>query len=169
MMNAISIKTMLAATTLAITGVGLQAGAAAADIGHSAGFICGNGPTNNRIIAGDYRAHFNIRNGDDRTQTVELKLALTFPNAAPDASFTPGQVSSLQAVTLQPGEAVMIDCDELVPENAGPPYIGGVLTATSRRALDVTLIQTAGPATGPVNSVSVTRVPALREGRRDDD
>ena len=139
---------------------------------HASGFICGNGPTNNRFVTGDYRSAFNIHNNTKKNRRVTLQLALTFPNSpdatAPfDASFRPGTRIELESVRLHPGQAMMIDCDELVGATAfdiggAPPYISGVLDIRSSRPIAVTLHQTAGPNTEPVSSVSVTRVPAER-------
>ena len=152
--------------------VAYSATASANQFSHASGFICGNGPTNNRFVTGDYRSAFNILNNTNRTRHVSLVLALTFPNSpddqAPfDASFRPGRSFELDSITLQPGQAVMIDCNELVgaaPFEIGgsPPYISGMLDIRSRRPLAVSLHQTAGPNTEPVSSVSVTNISAQR-------
>ncbi len=139
---------------------------------HASGFICGNGPTNNRFVTGDYRSAFNIQNNTRKNRRITLQLALTFPNSPDDTtpfdvSFRPGNWFELESVNLRPGQALMVDCDELVgatPFDIGgaPPYISGVLDIRSSRPIAVTLHQTAGPNTEPVSSVSVTRVPAER-------
>lgn len=134
---------------------------------HAGGFVCGQlANTNNRILGGDHRTHFNIRNGNKGDVTVQLEMALAFPAADPaanGASFTPGATAILESVTLKPGEAVMIDCDELLTAAAKldvdpPPYFSGILDATSRRPLQVTRTQTAGPNGEDVRSLSVTEI-----------
>ncbi len=140
------------------------------EFSHAAGFICGAGPgaTNDRFVNGDYRAAFNVLNTDRRALDVEFTLSLTFPAAVGGgAPFEPGLVIPLHTVRLHPGEAVMIDCRELVdasglPLGGSPPYFSGVLDARASRELSVTLLQSAGPRDGDVSSYAVTVV----EGRR---
>jgi len=138
---------------------------------HAGGFVCGDlGNTNNRILGGDHRTHFNIRNGNKGDVTVDLEMALAFPAADPaanGASFTPGATAILQSVSLKPGEAVMIDCDELLAAAAPldvdpPPYFSGILDARSKRPLQVTRTQTAGPNGEDVRSLSVTEIQSTK-------
>lgn len=162
----------------ALLGLSLPAHASGYAYSHAAGFICGAGPgaTNNRFVNGDYRAAFNVMNPDRRAQVVSLTLSLTFPaapedpSAGPGAPFTPGRVITLEHVTLYPGEAVMIDCQELVAASGltiggRPPYFSGVLDVRARRRLDVTLLQSAGPRDGDVSSYAVTNVDGERVRR----
>ncbi|HBP86520.1 MAG TPA: hypothetical protein PKK23_21070 [Nitrospirales bacterium] len=139
---------------------------------HAGGFVCGElANTNNRILGGDHRTHFNIRNGSKGEVTVDLEMALGFPAADPaanGASFTPGATTVLQSVTLKPGEAVMIDCDELITaalllDVNPPPYFSGILDARSKRPLQVTRTQTAGPNGEDVRSLSVTEIQAISD------
>jgi len=160
-------KMLFAAAGLALVSLALGAPASAAEYSHAGGFVCGElGNTNNRILGGDHRTHFNLRNGSPHAVTVDLELALSFPAADPaanGASFTPGAATTLQSVTLQPGEAVMIDCDEILTAALAldadpPPYFSGILDARSGRPLQVTRTQTAGPNGEDVSSVSVTEI-----------
>jgi hypothetical protein len=170
-------KTLFVATGLALVSLALGVPASAAEFSHAGGFVCGElANTNNRILGGDHRTHFNIRNGNKRAVTVNLELALGFPAADPapnGASFTPGATTALQSVELQPGEAVMIDCDEILTAALGldadpPPYFSGILDARSRQPLQVTRTQTAGPNGEDISSLSVTEIESKRVGRRDD-
>ena len=164
-----TLKTLLAVSSLTLASLAFQADAQAASFRHAAGFFCGlnGGEANPRIRPGEYRAAFNIRNASGRTATVDLELALTFP---PAANFTPGAVVPLPSVSLAPGEAVMIDCAELQEAaNAAPPYIAGVLEVRGPRGLDVTLIHTAGADNGSVASIAVTQVEGTRVRGGDDD
>lgn len=170
-------KSLLVASGLMLGILAFGAPAFAAEFSHAGGFVCGElGNTNDRILGGDQRTNFNIRNGNNRAVTVKLDIALGFPAADPaanGASFTPGATAALQSVTLQPGEAVMIDCDELLTASreldviAQPPYFSGILDARSRRPLQVTRTQTAGPNGEDINSLSVTEIKA-RKVRKDD-
>ena len=175
-------KILFAATGLVLVSLALGAPASADEFSHAGGFVCGElGNTNNRILGGDHRTHFNIRNGNDHAVTVELELALGFPSADPapnGASFTPGATTALQSVELQPGEAVMIDCDEILTaalelDADPPPYFSGILDARSGRPLQVTRTQTAGPNGEDISSLSVTEIESReverRERRGDDD
>jgi hypothetical protein len=167
-------KTLLALSGLVLGSIVFQAPASADDFSHSGGFVCGElGATNDRLVGGDHRTQFNILNGNSRAVTVDLELSLTFPAAEPaanGATFTPGAIAKLQSVMLQPGQAVMIDCRELedaavaIGEVRGddPPYFAGLLTARSKRLLDVTRTQTAGQNGADVSSISVTEI----KGRR---
>jgi hypothetical protein len=144
--------------------------------------VCGQlEATNNRILGGEHRTHFNIRNGNSRAVTVDLELALGFPAADPapnGATFTPGATTALQSVELQPGQAVMIDCQEIFdailesdpPLDADPPpYFSGILDARSKRPLQVTRTQTAGANGEDISSLSVTEIKSREVGDDDDD
>jgi hypothetical protein len=162
---------------------GLALGAATtttrSEFSHAGGFVCGMlGASNNRIVGGDYRTNFNIRNPSDKTVVVDLDLALGFPSADPAAngqSFTPGAMTSLQSVTLRPGEAVMIDCDELLAAAmpldtiTPPPYFSGILDIRSSQPLQVVRTQTAGPNGEDVSTLSVSEIAAVRTKGGDDD
>jgi hypothetical protein len=170
-------KTRFAATGLALGSLVLAAPASAADFSHAGGFVCGFlENTNDRILGGDHRTHFNIRNGNNREVTVDLALALSFPALDPAANgelFTPGATTELQSVTLQPGEAVMIDCAEIFDAVAGldadpPTYFSGILDASSRRPLQVTRTQTAGANGEDISSLSVVEIESTRVGDGDD-
>jgi hypothetical protein len=172
-------KVLFAAFGLALGSLALTVPASADEFSHAGGFVCGElDNTNNRILGGDHRTHFNIRNGNDRAVTVDLELALGFPSADPaanGASFTPGATATLQSVELQPGAAVMIDCDEILTaalelDADPPPYFSGILDARSGRPLQVTRTQTAGPNGEDISSVSVAEIQSREvEGRGDDD
>ena len=160
-------KILLFLSTLVLAGIASPA-IASNNFSHAAGFICGTGPTTNRIVAGDYRVAFNILNGSRERQRVSLGLSLTFPAGITGSdSFEPGDVIPLSRTTLAPGQAVMIDCDELVKAfesefPVGPPYISGILDVRSSAPLQVTAMQGAGPEGQPLSTLSVTLVPAVR-------
>ena len=173
-------KIFFVATGLALASLalGVPASSADADFSHAGGFVCGElDNTNNRIVGGDHRTNFNIRNGNNKAVTVYLELALSFPSADPapnGASFTPGATTALHSVELKPGEAVMIDCDEILTAALGldkdpPPYFSGILDARSERPLQVTRTQTAGPNGEDISSLSVTEIESKRIRDRDDD
>jgi hypothetical protein len=176
-----NVKTFFAVAGLALASLTLGAPAWAAEddeFSHAGGFVCGElAATNNRILGGDHRTNFNIRNGGRQAVTVNLELALTFPAADPapnGASFTPGATTALQSVELQPGEAVMIDCDEILTAALGldadpPPYFSGILDARSRRPLQVTRTQTAGQNGQDISSLSVAEIRSTRVGGDDND
>ncbi len=172
---------LLAVTGLAVASLALvvpERGDRSA-VSHAGGFVCGAlASTNNRILGGDHRTHFNIRNGNNQEVVVSFELALGFPSADPaanGASFTPGATASLQSVTLGAGEAVMIDCDEILAAATPldtmtpPPYFSGILDARSRRPLQVTRTQTAGPNGEDVTALSVTEISATRMDTGDGD
>ena len=129
-----------------------------------ASILCGNGPTNDRIIQGEYRVFVNIKNPTNRTFTIDLELTQTFPLvAAPSAAepFTPADMTPLESVTLAPGQAVMIGCKELGLENVSN-YLSGILSVQAPRRTQVVLTQTAGAVDGTVNSISVTPIRPVR-------
>ena len=167
-------KILFAAIGLALASLALGVPASVAqdrdaEFSHAGGFVCGQLEAT--------RTHFNIRNGNSRAVTVDLELALTFPAADPapnGASFTPRATTSLQSVRLRPGEAVMIDCDEILTAALGldadpPPYFLGILDARSKRPLQVTRTQTAGANGEDISSLLVTEIKSREVGGDDDD
>jgi len=169
-----NVKTCITATGLALASLGF-AGPALAEFSHAGGFVCGFlNNTNDRVVGGDHRTLFNIRNGNNRGAIVDLKLALGFPAADPAPNgeqFTPGATTTLQSVTLQPGEAVMIDCAEIFAAVADldvdpPPYFSGILDVISLQRLQVTRTQTAGANGEDISTLSVVEIePRLVEIR----
>jgi hypothetical protein len=104
----VSRTALVAAVTLALSAIAQAAPpASGVEFSHAGGFVCGNlGAPNNRIVGGDHRTHFNIRNGSHQTLAVKFDLALGFPSADPaanGASFTPGATTTLPTVLLAAG------------------------------------------------------------------
>ena len=66
-----TLKTLLAVSSLAVAAVAFQPEAQAASFSHAAGFFCGfnGGEANPRVRPGEYRAAFIIRNGSRRSAT----------------------------------------------------------------------------------------------------
>lgn len=139
---------------------------------YSAGFICGLDPPGVvvRILPGQYATAINIHNSSGGPAALRLRVSMTFPALDPPGSqLEPGAVSAPIERTLQPNEALMVDCQEIPSEFdfrvplLTPPYMKGLLAIESNRSLDVTAVYTAGSAGTGGDVVESIEVEQIRE------
>lgn len=145
---------------------------------YAAKFICGVDPPGSvfRILPGQYATAISIHNPDSRPVALSKRIALTFPALTPPGSQQePGAVSDSIEHTLQPGESLMVDCQEMpgefnfpVPPLA-PPYVVGFLVIDSDRSLDVTAAYTAGSTGAGGDLVRSLAVESIRERKKNRD
>lgn len=119
--------------------------------GFSVPFVCGFNPSATvRILPGFYATSVMIHNPSSRNVEFKKKISLTFP----PPNQAPGFVSEAIEDSLDECQALMVDCEEILgdfglnPQQL-PPYIIGVLSVTSERALQVSQEQTVNGFTFP--------------------
>ena len=140
---------------------------------YAAKFVCGFNPqTTERILPGLYATAINIHNPSHKPVVFSKKVALTFPPAVQ----APGPVSEAILHTLEPGQALEVDCGEIpsefFPGVQFPPYVKGFLAIKSNRSLDVTAVYTAGAPADPSLPLLLPPnidVEQIEERRVDDD
>ncbi len=117
---------------------------------HEAAFTCGVDPpgATSRILPGQYATSVAICNRTDRPVRFRIRAALTFPDALGGSDIEGGLVSEPMERTLQPRQALQVDCGEVpsefFPGFQGPPYVQGFLLIESRGGLGVSTVHTAG-------------------------
>ena len=140
---------------------------------YAAKFVCGTNPAKTfRVVPGTYATAINIHNPNSKRVRFTKKVALTFP----PAEQAPGGVSETFEDTLDPDEALEVDCEEIPSEFfesvPGTPYTKGFVIIKSNRSLDVTAVYTlAIMVEGQPFAVSID-VEEIRERKRrkrDDD
>ena len=136
---------------------------------YAAQFTCGVDPPPAifRVVPGRYATAINIHNPNDRRITFKKKVALTFP----PAEQTGGAVFEFQTDTLEPNQALQVDCQEIpgfFDEPIGPPYFQGYVVIQTPKELDVNATYTAGSVgegddVPPiVNAIAVQEISAKR-------
>ncbi len=126
-------------------------------------FTCGFDPPGviARVLPGQYASAVNIVNAGDQPVTFLTHVALTFPNQSGSGSMGPGPVSNPVEASLQPGEALEVDCGEVpsqfFPGLQLPPYIQGFVVISGPEELMVHVVHTAGQvdAQGGIQVVSL--------------
>ncbi len=137
---------------------------------YAAKFVCGTNPAKTfRVVPGTYATAINIHNPNSKRVRFTKKVALTFP----PAEQAPGGVSETFEDTLDPDEALEVDCEEIpFGLEPGTPYMKGFVIIKSNRSLDVTAVYTlAIMVEGQPFAVSID-VEEIRERKRrkrDDD
>ena len=121
---------------------------------YAAQWVCGPNIINPaalfRVLNGVYATSVLIHNPSDKPVTFRKKFARTFP----PAEQVGGDISEFQTDTLQPHQALMVDCQEITAEGTGfpvgappppPPYNQGYVLIQSPKDLTVQAMFTAGP------------------------
>ncbi len=142
---------------------GSQAAQRPTRVSHEVAFTCGMDPpgATSRILPGQYATAVNICNPTNRPMHVRLGVSLTFPDKNGAAEIEGGLVSEPIFRTLQPREALEVDCAEIpsqfFDDLQTPPYIQGFLLVESLRGVTVSAIYTAGQVDeiGNVRVVSI--------------
>ena len=139
---------------------------------YTAPFVCGfdPDPAFQRILPGQYATTIMVHNPNRGPVTFQKRIALTFPDENGGSAQVPGPVSGFLTDTLQPGQALQIDCQEIPNEFLSgiffPPYIEGVLTVESPHSLNVRAVYTAAMVDDlgvmEVQSIDVESVPERR-------
>ena len=139
---------------------------------YAAQVTCGTDPPAGilRIVPGQYATAIHIQNPTDVPITFRKRLALTFPDKDFGSAQKPGLVSEWIQDTLEPGEALEVDCGEMpgefFPGVGFPPYIQSLLVINSPRSLDVTAVYTTASIDQDGNlSVQSIDVEEVRERR----
>jgi hypothetical protein len=137
-----------------------------ADYQYSAKFVCGTSPTplaggvSTLTARGRYFSQTNVHN-PSRYQTVSFrkKFAIALPFERP------GAVSAYFDVTLQPDQALQIDCGDIFRHLQLPitSYVEGFAVVESPLELDVDTVYTAGA--GPAFDVTSIHTERVAERR----
>lgn len=120
-------------------------------------YVCGKG--DGKILAfGYYYTAINILNANDSTVTYTKKVVSALPDR-------PGEATAPVSVSLKPGQAIEIDCPEIMevvkyPPGTRSPVTKGFVVIQSNRPLDIVAVYTAGDLNKRVESIHTERVPA---------
>lgn len=135
----------------------------------AAKMVCGTQPDAKalQLVQGVYASIVNILNVSDVDQKVAVTLALAHPPPAP----LPGGVFAVAEISLAPGQAAAIDCEDIAaltfPFGLPDHYIDGFLLIEAEQPLTVQAVYTAAPLhkdgcchghPGPVASIDVERI-----------
>jgi hypothetical protein len=141
----------------------------AAAFEYAAKLICGlqRDPKRMQLVRGFYGTAVNIHNPGDKPVTFRKKLALTFP---PDEE-KPGKIIPIARHTLEPDEALEVDCEDVLREvfdgRFPTPYIKGFVVVQSSDRLDLTAVYTTAGLDKEDNVTSVTSIDVDRiKGRK---
>ncbi|WP_299609784.1 CARDB domain-containing protein [uncultured Tateyamaria sp.] len=150
----------------------LTAGAALAQEApprYAAKMVCGTQPDPKvlQLVQGVYGSIVNVLNISGEDQTLIVTLALAHPPPAP----LPGGVYSVADISLAPGQAAAVDCDDIAaltfPFGMPDTYIDGFVLIEAEGPLTVQAVYTAAPLIkdgcchghpGPVASIDVERI-----------
>jgi hypothetical protein len=134
-------------------------GNAVAQVGgpeYTVSFVCGSNPlgSTDRILPGEYATLVTIFNQTNSTQTVSLKVALSFP----PGDMETGDISGFLNKNISTGRAIEIDCDnirnDIFTSSISTTSISGYLLIQATTQVDVTATYTAGT----VDTVSTMNV-----------
>ena len=115
---------------------------------YAAQVTCGFDPPSGilRIMPGQYATAVHVHNPTAESVTFRKRLALTFPDSDFGSAQKPGLVSGWIEDTLEPGQALEVDCGEVpgefFPGIGFPPYVQGILAIHSPATLDVIAVYT---------------------------
>jgi len=126
---------------------------------YSVSFVCGSDPlgSTDRVIPGEYSTLVTIYNQTNATQTVSLKVALSFPPG--DMEF--GDISGFLNKNISSGRAIEIDCgnirSDIFTSSISTTSISGYLLIQATTQMDVTATYTAGTVDA-VSTMSVQKI-----------
>lgn len=122
-------------------------------------FVCGNDTlgSTDRVVPGEYATLVTIYNQTNSTQTVSLKVALSFP----PGNMEFGDISGFLNKNISSGRAIEIDCgnirNDIFTSNISTTSISGYLLVQATTQMDVTATYTAGTV-DTVSTMTVRKV-----------
>lgn len=126
-------------------------------------FVCGANPSGSldRVLPGQYATLVNIYNPSNVTETVSLKVTLSFPPGGLEV----GDISGFLNKNISTGRSIEVDCDsirnDIFTGNISTTFFTGYLLVEATVAMDVTATYTVG-SVDAVASVNIQKIPAAR-------
>ena len=127
---------------------------------YSISFVCGSNPlgSTDQVLPGEYSTLVTIFNPSNSTQTVSLRVALSFPPG--DLEF--GEISGFLNPNINSERAIEIDCDNIrndsFTDSISTTFISGYLLMQAADRMEVTATYTAGTVDS-VSTINIQKIP----------
>ena len=127
---------------------------------YAVSFVCGSNTlgSTDRLLPGDYSTLVTVFNPSNVTQTVSLKVALSFP----PGNLEFGEISGFLNPNINSGRAMEIDCgnirNDIFTDNISTTNITGDLLIQTAIQMEVTATYTSGTVDA-VQSINIQKIP----------